>query len=148
MGRLYARKWHTLVVRIVITLAVVVMFAAACGGDSPASTGDDPFPSVLGAEATLTDDGTWRISATLSSPYDSPDRYADAWRVLGPDGTELAVRVLVHDHASEQPFTRSLSGVEIPADVDEVTIEGRDLLNGWGGPAVRVGLDRGTGSGG
>jgi len=98
-------------------------------------------PDVIGATATPTGAG-WTISATLSSPYDSPDRYADAWRVLGPDGTVIAVRELLHDHADEQPFTRSLTGVEIPGGVAAVTIEGRDQQHGWGGTTVTIELDR------
>ena len=35
----------------------------------------------------------------------------DAWRVLDPDGNELGVRILTHDHANEQPFTRSQGGI-------------------------------------
>lgn len=80
--------------------------------------------------------------ATISSPYDSPDRYADAFRVLAPDGTVLGVRELLHDHANEQPFTRSLDDVRIPDDVDRVTVEGRDLANGWGGDTVTVTVPR------
>lgn len=99
-------------------------------------------PDVLDATATQTADGTWEFSATLSSPYDSPERYADAWRVVGPDGSELGIRVLTHDHASEQPFTRSLSGVVIGDDVDQVTIEGRDQVSGWGGQTVVIRLER------
>ena len=81
---------------------------------------------------------TWTLSATISSPYDSPERYADAFRAVAPDGTELGVRVLTHDHADEQPFTRSLTGLVIPDGVDEITVEGRDLANGWGGGTVTV----------
>ena len=109
--------------------------------DATAAT-DDLFPDVLAAEAVQSPDGTWSFSATLSSPYDTPDRYADAWRVLDPDGNELGVRVLTHDHANEQPFTRSLSGVEIPDHVAVVTVEGRDQNSGWGGATVEVTLDR------
>lgn len=98
-------------------------------------------PDVIAATATSTEDG-WTITATLSSPYDSPERYADAWRVLDPDGAVLGVRHLVHDHADEQPFTRSLEGVEIPEAVAEVTIEGHDLRYGWGGATVTVELAR------
>ncbi len=100
------------------------------------------FPDVIGAVAHLDGDGTWTFDATLSSPYDSPDRYADAWRVVGPDGTVYGVRELSHDHASEQPFTRSLSRIEIPEDVSTVTVEGRDQISGWGGGSVTVDLDR------
>lgn len=117
------------------------------GGESPVdeddgdqagpadTTGVELFPDVIDATATY-DGETWTIAATLSSPYDSPERYADAWRVVGPDGTIYGERILTHDHASEQPFTRSQSGIEIPAEVAEVTIEGRDQISGYGGQTV------------
>ncbi|MGI9596604.1 MAG: hypothetical protein ACR2QK_10615, partial [Acidimicrobiales bacterium] len=92
--------------------------------------------------AQLDGDGTWTFSATLSSPYDTPQRYADAWRVIGNDGEVYGIRELTHDHQSEQPFTRSQSGIEIPDDVEVVTVEGRDQLSGWGGAVVQVELDR------
>lgn len=108
-----------------------------------ADSGDDAlFPDVLAAQATQGADGTWDFDVTLSSPYDSAERYADAWRVLDPDGAELGVRELLHDHAGEQPFTRSLSGVEISDDVSAVTIEGRDQVSGWGGATVTIILAR------
>lgn len=99
------------------------------------------FPDVVGATATMAE-GEWRFDVTISSPYDTPQRYADAWRILDPDGTELGVRLLAHDHQNEQPFTRSLSGVEIPDEVDSVTIEGRDQEYGWGGEVFVLTLDR------
>ena len=74
----------------------------------------------------------------MCSAYDTPERYADAWRVKGPDGAVLGVRELLHDHAGEQPFTRSLDGIEIPDGVQTVVVEGRDLANGWGGGTVEV----------
>jgi hypothetical protein len=109
------------------------------GDGAPAPDGIQRFPDVVGATAT-NDGDTWTFEVTISSPYDSPDRYADAWRVLAPDGTELAVRELTHDHANEQPFTRSLSGVEIPVGIETVTIQGRDSVNGWGGATFDVAL--------
>lgn len=107
---------------------------------APSDVSDALFPDVVAATATMGGEGTWVFSATVSSPYDSPERYADAWRVLAPDGTELGVRELGHDHASEQPFTRTLSGIVVPATVDVVTVEGRDQVNGWGGATVEVEL--------
>ncbi len=98
------------------------------------------FPDVIGATAEQRDDGSWDFAATLSSPYDSAARYADAWRVVGPNGEVYGTRELAHDHAAEQPFTRGLSGVVIPDDVTEVTIEGRDQISGWGGATVTVEL--------
>lgn len=101
----------------------------------------DLFPDVLAVDAALASDGTWRFDVTLSSPYDSPERYADAWRVRSVDlvdgqHVEYGIRVLGHDHAGEQPFTRSQTGIAIPADVTTVLIEGRDQVSGWGGATL------------
>lgn len=118
---------------------------AAATPDTSRSDGDDGgevddeqrFPDVVAAELDPSDDA-WRLSATLSSPYDTPERYADAFRALSEDGTVLGVRELAHDHANEQPFTRSLTGLEIPDDVTRITVEGRDLAHGWGGATVEL----------
>lgn len=73
------------------------------------------------------------ISATLLHADTGWDHYADAWRVVTPDGTEIGRRVLMHPHENEQPFTRSESGIEIPADVESVVIEGHDSVHGYSG---------------
>ena len=52
------------------------------------------FPDVIAATLARTGNNTYRVSVTLSSPYDTPQRYADAWRVLGSDCEELGVRIL------------------------------------------------------
>lgn len=96
------------------------------------------YPDVVGVEVSIESPGVYRFAVTISSPYDTPQRYADAWRVIAPDGSVLGIRELLHDHANEQPFTRSLNGVEILPEVVEVTIEARDLVNGWGGATVTV----------
>lgn len=67
--------------------------------------------------------------------------YADHWRILTPDGTEIARRVLLHPHDDEQPFTRSLSGVVIPAGVTRVVIEAHDNVHQYGGQQVELDLD-------
>ncbi|MDH5520542.1 MAG: hypothetical protein OEZ14_08415, partial [Acidimicrobiia bacterium] len=108
----------------------------------PAKGSEELYPDVVGVEAVHDGDGSWTFHVTLSSPYDSPERYADAWRIVGPDGTVLGERILTHDHAAEQPFTRSQSGIEIPADVTTVTVEGRDQVSGWGGATMDVTVQR------
>ena len=107
--------------------------AAAPPAETDGSAVEQMLPDVIGGEIMAEDDGTWTVRATISSPYDTPQRYADAWRVLDPDGNVLGVRELAHDHASEQPFTRALAGVDVPAGVATLTLEGRDRANGWGG---------------
>jgi hypothetical protein len=76
----------------------------------------------------------------MSSPYDSPERYADGWRILGAGGEVYGEMTLAHDHASEQPFTRTQSGVEIPDGATTVVVEGRDSENGYGGQTRTVDL--------
>jgi hypothetical protein len=110
-------------------------------GASPGTASVDPsqrFPDVEAADLRRESDGTYTLEVTISSPYDTPERYADGWRVLDPDGTELGRHELAHDHAGEQPFTRTQAGLVIPDGVDEVRVEGRDLENGYGGTTVVV----------
>ncbi|MDW7747639.1 hypothetical protein [Halomonas sp.] len=97
-------------------------------------------PDVVGVEVTPAGEDRFDFDVTLSSPYDSPSRYADAFRVMGPDGEEFGVRELLHHHANEQPFTRRLGGVEIPAGIGRVTVQGRDQSHGWGGETRSVSL--------
>lgn len=97
------------------------------------------YPDVVDVSVSG-DDSIYNFVVTMSSPYDSPERYADAWRVIGDDGQVYGVRELLHDHANEQPFTRSLEGVEIPEGVSSVTVQGRDQVYGWGGGVVEVNL--------
>jgi len=68
--------------------------------------------------------------------------YANAWEVLAPDGTVLATRVLRHPHVGEQPFTRVLRGVGVPASLTSVRIRARDSVHGLGGKEVEVPLKR------
>jgi len=140
-----------------VLLVIGLLLAAACGGDGPtvagasatdrggtaappgaSATADQRHPDIVDVEISPDGDGVFDLAVTVSSPYDSPDRYADGWRVLAPDGTELGSHTLLHDHAGEQPFTRTQTGVEIPTDVGEVTIEGRDQRYGYGGNTVTV----------
>lgn len=115
---------------------------------APTSTaGEQRHPDILTVTLDQAADGNFTITVTVSSPYDTPERYADAWRVLAPDGAVLAVRELTHDHASEQPFTRSLGGVGIPPDVPTITVQGRDLVNGYGGHTVTVPVPHGEPAG-
>lgn len=110
-------------------------------GPTSAATGQR-YPDIVDVELDPLGDGVYDVRVTVSSPYDTPQRYADGWRVLTPDGDVLGTHTLAHDHANEQPFTRTQGGVEIPADVDEVTVEGRDQRFGFGGDTVTVDVPR------
>lgn len=103
----------------------------------PALAGD---VEIVDAKARASG-GTWTFDVTLRHGDTGWDHYADAWRVLGPDGTVLGTRTLYHPHVEEQPFTRSLSGVAIPAGVTEVEIEAHDKVHGWAPARFTVTLE-------
>jgi len=96
-------------------------------------------PVIEAAVATPSGDA-WRIDVTLRHPDTGWDHYADGWEVLAPDGTSLGLRVLVHPHVEEQPFTRSLGGVVVPSGADHVMISARCLTDGWAEALFRVDL--------
>ena len=85
-------------------------------------------------------DGTWSFSVAVASADTGWDKYADAWEVRAPDGTVLGTRELLHPHVDEQPFTRSLSGVAVPAGVSEVVIAARDSVEGFCGATFELTL--------
>lgn len=109
-------------------------------GDSTMAqvSGGDQFPDVLAVELRPKGEGIFDVAVTLSSPYDTAQRYADGWRVLDADGNVLGSHTLLHDHAAEQPFTRTQSGLVIPDGVAEITVQGRDQANGFGGLTLTV----------
>jgi hypothetical protein len=136
-------------------VSAVALLAAACAvagcsagvdeetpATAPASAGSvDPeqrYPDVLAATLLPRSETTFDVEVTISSPYDTPQRYADGWRVLTQDGVELGSHTLLHDHAGEQPFTRRQSDLTIPNGVDVVIVEGRDLVHGYGGGTVEA----------
>ncbi len=110
-----------------------------CGLCLPARAGE---ADVLGVRATPEAGGAWHFDVTVAHGDTGWDHYADRWDVMGPDGTVLGVRVLAHPHESEQPFTRSLGGVEIPDEVVEVTVRASDFVHGLCGADVTVALTR------
>ena len=50
--------------------------------------------------------------------------------------------MLYHPHVEEQPFTRSLSGVQVPDDLKQVVIRGHDKVHGTGGVEMTIDLPR------
>jgi hypothetical protein len=132
----------------VLLLALAGLLLAGCSAGDPAPVAapgppavtQQRFPDIVDVKVTPID-GRFTFAVTVSSPYDTPERYADAFRVRSASGEVYGVNELAHDHASEQPFTRSLT-VQIPTGVDQVVVEGRDQHNGWGGHTRTVTLPR------
>mgnify|MGYP001276652892 CR=1 FL=1 len=96
-------------------------------------------PQVVAAQAVRSGD-VWSVSVTLSHPDTGWGHYADSWQVETDDGTVIATRALVHPHVEEQPFTRSLEHVVIPAGLDHVMIRARCNLDGWSPRPFRLNL--------
>ena len=108
-----------------LSLALICLAAPALAGP----------PVVEDARASRSGE-SWRFDVTIRHADTGWDHYADGWTVLAPDGTELGHRELLHPHVEEQPFTRSLSGVAIPAGVTEVLIRPHDSVHGPGSDFV------------
>ena len=60
--------------------------------------------------------------------------------VIKPDPSSPFTRLLLHPHETEQPFTRSQSAIAIPEGLTEVRVRAHDLVDGFGGREVVVGL--------
>ena len=86
--------------------------------------------------------GSFRFDVTLEHADAGWDHYADGWEVISPAGDVLGKRVLAHPHVNEQPFTRSLSGVQIPQGVNTVSIRAHDSVHGYNKEMFEVDLDR------
>lgn len=115
---------------VLMTLAVALPGAAAAGE-----------VDVVDVTVTPESGGGYRFDVTLRHADSGWDHYADRWEVLTPDGDDvLATRVLAHPHVNEQPFTRSLGGVKIPAGLSTVRVRGHDKVHGLGGREMTVAL--------
>lgn len=121
-------------------LAVALLAIAPMAAAQTATRREQQHPDVVDVRVRANGLARFDFDVTISSPYDTPERYADAFRVLGPDGRVLGERSLFHDHADEQPFTRDLRGVSIPAGIRVVKVQGRDRRYGYGGRALDVAL--------
>lgn len=93
---------------------------------------------VLDVQVARQTDGTYRFDVTVAHVDTGWDHYADAFEVVAPDGEVLGVRELLHPHVDEQPFTRSLGGVEIPEGVTKVTVRAHDSVHAYGGAVLEV----------
>lgn len=84
---------------------------------------------------------SWTFSVTLRHPDTGWEHYADGWQILSEDGESLGFRELLHPHVSEQPFTRSLSGVRLPKGTKRVAVAARCNVDGWEAPSFWIELD-------
>jgi hypothetical protein len=119
-----------------------------------ASVLDQPDADVIHVRAVLGSDDKWIFHVTVAHPDTGWDDYADGWDVVTTDGVVLKVnpddpftRLLLHPHESEQPFTRSQSGITIPDGITQVRVRAHDIVTGFGGQEVYVDLEQDSGEG-
>lgn len=113
--------------------SVVVVLAGGAAFAGPA----DVLAATADCKAHVCD-----FAVTVRHADEGWSHYADAWEVLAPDGRVLATRKLEHPHVDEQPFTRELRGVRIPADVATVRVRAHDSVHGYGGREATVAIPK------
>jgi len=106
----------------------------------PALAGESKVTAV---EVRAESSGSFNFSVTLRHADTGWDHYANRWEILTMDGKVLATRTLFHPHVDEQPFTRSLGGVVVPAGVTSVRVRSHDSFHGYGGLELVVNLKTG-----
>lgn len=104
-------------------------------------------PLLRAGEADVTDvkvkksgEGSYVFEVAVAHGDTGWEHYADRWDIVDGDGTILGTRILLHPHVDEQPFTRSLSGVEIPPETKEISVRAHDSVHGYGGKTISVEL--------
>lgn len=132
-----ARCSHIGLKRVELAALALLVTAAGCGGSEEPVDSAAGCADVVAVEMTALD-SSYQVSATVSSPDTGWDKYADAWVVRSLDGEVFGTRELTHPHVAEQPFTRSLGGLELPEGVETVEVAARDSVEGFCGETVAI----------
>ncbi len=120
---------HAMWARAALLTALLPLAASAIAGEA----------DVLAVEVTAAAEG-YRFAVTVRHADAGWEHYADRFEILTPAGEILGVRTLHHPHVEEQPFTRALAGVRVPAGLASVVVRARDSVHGYGGATVEVEL--------
>ena len=80
--------------------------------------------------------GNYSLSVTISSPDIGCESYADRWEAISEEGELLTRLVLLHAHVEEQPFTRSVGGLNVQPG-DTVIIRAHMSVGGYSGSVMR-----------
>jgi hypothetical protein len=96
---------------------------------------------IRNADFSYKGNNNWSVNVTLQHKDSGWDHYADNWRIIDAKGNILGDRVLYHPHVEEQPFTRGLGSVNIPASLNKVYIEAHDKVHGWSSKRLEIDLE-------
>ena len=92
--------------------------------------------SLLANEAVIQNvevtkhNGSYTFAVKILHEDSGWKHYVNKYEILDADGHVLATRTLWHPHEHEQPFTRSLSGVDIIGQ-KEVFVRANDSVDGF-----------------
>ncbi len=93
---------------------------------------------VIDVDVNKNSKNSYNFSVTVFHKDTGWKHYANKWEIIGENGTVFGTRILHHPHVNEQPFTRILSGVEIPGHVKTDTIRAHDSVHKYGGKVITV----------
>ena len=95
---------------------------------------------VIQVKVTTSAERAYRFDVTVQHSDTGWDHYADHWEIVAPDGKILGTRKLLHPHVNEQPFTRSLSDVRVPNNIQQVSVRAHDSVHAFGGKVMTLDL--------
>jgi len=103
---------------------------------------DLKFAQVEYVQLTERSDGFWTFDVSILHGDSGWNHYADLWIVVDTvTETILGSRILAHPHVSEQPFTRSLSGVRIEEDRRFIEVRAKCNVHDYKGKRVIIDLN-------
>ena len=97
---------------------------------------------VIDVKVIRGDDGSFTFNVTVRHEDEGWNHYADHWLILDKDEQLIAARKLMHPHVKEQPFTRSLSYIQIPDEVTEVIIRAHCSTDNYSGKDMVLKIGR------
>jgi hypothetical protein len=129
---------------MIIRSTAIAGFIALLGGASGALAGQ---ADVTNVEIKYRGFTGYDFNVTVRHEEESPVHFVDRWEIVAPDGRILGTKRFTSAHVNEQPFTRMLSGVSIPPQIDRVTVRAHDTQHAFGGREVTVQVPKWDGHG-
>jgi hypothetical protein len=124
--------------KVVFVALALGWLALMPGAASGAKTPDARVLAVKASGAP----GAYTFLVTIASNDTGCAHYADWWEVVDEHERLLYRRVLLHDHADEQPFTRDGGPVVVSAN-QTVTVRAHVNSSGYAAAALRGSVDAG-----
>lgn len=98
---------------------------------------DINYAQVKSVRLVYRTDGMWDVHVEVRHNDEGWNHYANVWQIVDSDtGEVVGERNLAHPHETEQPFTRSLTGLVIPETVRNIKIRARCNLHDYGGREI------------